>query len=209
LAYTPAQSIIVVYDASNFQECEVLTYDINTGSLVFAAPTRTVGSGTYSSWTVNLDGASGGDGSSGTSGSSGVDGTSGTSGATGTSGASGSSGTSGTSGSSTLLYGTSGSTISFPSTNTSIGSGFKTLGGGSCGSLGATPEIFLDGADYAIYIFNGGCLSDGGLSTVAVIRDSAGTPLTGTFFFVYYGGGCSTTTFKSTGGNITIDTIQC
>ena len=96
LAYTVAQSIIVVYDANNFQECEVTAYNPATGSLSFGAPFRTVGGGTYSAWTINLDGASGGDGSSGTSGSSGSAGTSGT---TGTSGSSGSSGTSGTSGS--------------------------------------------------------------------------------------------------------------
>jgi hypothetical protein len=87
----------VVYDANNFQECEVTAYNPATGSLSFAAPTRTVGSGTYSAWSVNLDGASGGDGSSGTSGTSA---TAGTSGSTGTSGSSGSSGSSGTSGSS-------------------------------------------------------------------------------------------------------------
>jgi hypothetical protein len=97
LAYTVAQSIIVVYDANNFQECEVTAYNPATGSLSFGAPFRTVGGGTYSSWTINLDGASGGDGSSGTSGTSGSAGTSGT---TGTSGSSGSSGTTGTSGSS-------------------------------------------------------------------------------------------------------------
>jgi hypothetical protein len=87
----------VVYDANNFQECEVTAYNPATGSLSFAAPTRTAGSGTYSAWSVNLDGASGGDGSSGTSGTSA---TAGTSGSTGTSGSSGSSGSSGTSGSS-------------------------------------------------------------------------------------------------------------
>jgi hypothetical protein len=100
LAYTVAQSIIVVYDANNFQECEVTAYNPSTGSLSFGAPFRTVGGGTYSSWAINLDGASGGDGSSGTSGSSGSAGTSGTTGTSGSSGSSGSSGTSGSSGSS-------------------------------------------------------------------------------------------------------------
>lgn len=106
LAYTVAQSIIVVYDANNFQECEVTAYNPSTGSLSFGAPFRTVGGGTYSAWTINLDGASGGDGSSGTSGTSA---TAGTSGSTGTSGSSGSSGTSGSSGSSGSA-GTSGTT---------------------------------------------------------------------------------------------------
>ena len=35
LAYSVAQSIIVVYDVSNFQECEVITYNSSTGALQF------------------------------------------------------------------------------------------------------------------------------------------------------------------------------
>ena len=65
LSYTTSQSLILTYNANNFQECEVVNYNPSTGVLSFAPPTRTVGSGTYSSWTLNLDGASGGDGSSG------------------------------------------------------------------------------------------------------------------------------------------------
>jgi hypothetical protein len=82
---------------------DVVSYNSTTGILVFSAPTQTTGSGTYTSWIVNLNGAAGGDGSSGTSGSSGVAGTSGiagTSGVTGTSGSSGTSGATGTNGSS-------------------------------------------------------------------------------------------------------------
>ena len=83
LAYSPAQSIIIVYDTNNFQECEVVTYNSNTGALQFTSPSRTVGSGTYTSWSVNLDGASGANGSSGSSGTSGTSGSSGTSGTSG------------------------------------------------------------------------------------------------------------------------------
>ncbi len=72
LSYSPAQSIIVVHDNTHFQECEVVSYNVVTGEIVFGDPNRVVGSGTFSSWVVNLDGASGGDGSSGTSGSSGT-----------------------------------------------------------------------------------------------------------------------------------------
>jgi hypothetical protein len=68
LGYSVAQSIIIVYDINNFQECEVLSYITATGIMTFNTPTRTVGSGTYTSWLINLDGASGGNGSSGTSG---------------------------------------------------------------------------------------------------------------------------------------------
>jgi hypothetical protein len=94
LAYTPAQDIIITYNVGNHQTCTVVSYNINTGAMVIGGPVSVKGSGTYSLWTVNLDGAAGGDGSSGTSGSSGVNGTSGSSGVNGTSGTSGSSGTS-------------------------------------------------------------------------------------------------------------------
>jgi hypothetical protein len=71
---------------------------------VFGTPSTVEGSGTYSSWGVNLNGAAGGNGSNGTSGTSGLTGSSGTSGTRGTSGTTGTSGTSGSSG----LTGTSG-----------------------------------------------------------------------------------------------------
>jgi hypothetical protein len=80
LAYTPAQDIIITYNVGNHQTCTVVSYDINTGVMVIGPPVTVTGSGTYSSWTVNLDGAAGGDGSSGTSGTSGSTGTSGSSG---------------------------------------------------------------------------------------------------------------------------------
>lgn len=119
LAYTPAQDIIITYDVANHQTCSIVSYDINTGVLVIGPPVTVTGSGTYSSWTVNLDGAAGGDGSSGTSGTSGTRGTSGTSGTRGTSGTSGSSGSSGSSGvsggtGSSGTSGTSGTTPVFP-----------------------------------------------------------------------------------------------
>jgi hypothetical protein len=47
LSYSVAQSIIIAGDASNFQECEVISYDPLTGILIFGAPTRTVGSGSF------------------------------------------------------------------------------------------------------------------------------------------------------------------
>lgn len=101
LAYTLGQSIIITYSLDPFKHNEaiVTAYNPLTGSLSFSVTGQT-GSGTYSSWSVNLDGASGGDGSNGTSGTSGTSATAGTSGTTGTSGSSGSSGTTGTSGSS-------------------------------------------------------------------------------------------------------------
>ena len=149
LAYSVAQSIIVVYNGSNFQECEVISYNALTGVLVFGAPTRTVGSGTYSSWTVNLDGASGGDGSSGSTGSSGSSGsagsagTSGTNGSSGTSGSDGSSASSGSSGSSSTSgsTGTSGSDGSSGSSSTSGTTGTS----GSDGTSASSGTSALDG----------------------------------------------------------------
>ena len=85
LAYSTAQQILIVLDASNYQVSEVTSYNSGTGVIVFAFPTEVVGSGTASSWDVNLAGASGGDGSSGSSGTSGADGSSGSSGSSGTS----------------------------------------------------------------------------------------------------------------------------
>ena len=91
---------------------------------------------------------------------------------------------------------------------TSIGTTPKINGATDCTEIGTSPEIFLDVADYALFVSFGGCLSNG-ISNVAVIRNSDGTPISGTFYFVYYGGSCSTTTFKSTIGNLTVNPTQC
>jgi hypothetical protein len=104
LAYTVAQDILIAYDINNHQVSMVISYNPTTGVLVFGTPSTVEGSGTYSSWGVNLNGAAGGNGSNGTSGTSGLTGSSGTSGTRGTSGTTGTSGTSGSSG----LTGTSG-----------------------------------------------------------------------------------------------------
>ena len=100
LAYTSAQDIIISYDSTHHQVSMIVSYDSGTGILVFGTPSETTGTGTFSDWMVNLNGAAGGDGSSGTSGSAGTSGygTSGTSGAAGTSGSAGTSGANGSSG---------------------------------------------------------------------------------------------------------------
>ena len=95
-----------------------------------------------------------------------------------------------------------------PDTYHAIGSAPK-VGATSCGIIGTTPSIYLNNADYAIYLSNGGCLSDGGANTISVIRNSDGSAISGTFYFVWYGGSCSTTTFKSTNGYITVNPTQC
>ena len=132
LSYTVGQSIIIAYDANNHNEAEVVSYDPLTGVLNFIV-FRLTGSGTYSTWQVNLDGATGGDGSSGSSGTSGTSSTSGTSGTTGSSGSSGTSGTTGSSGSS----GTSGTSATDGTGGTSGTSGTSSTSGSS-GTSGTT-----------------------------------------------------------------------
>lgn len=88
-----------------------------------------------------------------------------------------------------------------------IGSTYK-VGATSCDIIGTTPTIYLNNTDYAIFNANGGCFS-GDAGTVSVIRDASGTPLASTFYFIYYGGSCSLTTFKSTSGNLTLRPEQC
>lgn len=100
LSYTVAQDIIIAYDSTHHQVSMVTSYDSGTGILVFGAPSETTGTGAFSDWTVNLNGAAGGNGTAGTSGSAGTSGQSGTSGVAGTSGSAGTSGASGTNGSS-------------------------------------------------------------------------------------------------------------
>ena len=132
LSYTVGQSIIIAYDANNHNEAEVVSYNPLTGVLNFIV-FRLTGSGTYSTWQVNLDGATGGDGSSGSSGTSGTSSTSGTSGTTGSSGSSGTSGTTGSSGSS----GTSGTSATDGTGGTSGTSGTSSTSGSS-GTSGTT-----------------------------------------------------------------------
>ena len=142
LAYTVAQSILIAFDINNYQNSEVISYNSGTGVLTFAAPTNVVGIGTYSSWNVNLAGASGGDGSSGSSGtagangSSGTAGTSGANGSSGTAGADGATGTSGTSGSSNGTSGTSGATGSSGTAGADGATGTSGTSGSSNGTAG-------------------------------------------------------------------------
>ena len=134
LAYSVAQSVLIAYNDTNYQQSVVIAYNPSTGVLQFDTPSTTVGSGTFSAWQVNLAGASGGDGSSGTSGSSGTAGTSGTNGSSGTTGTSGTSGTSGTDGSS----GTSGTSGTNGTSGTSGSNGTSGTSGtnGSNGTSG-------------------------------------------------------------------------
>jgi hypothetical protein len=55
LSYIPLQEILVVYNPANHMHGEVTSYDSATGALVVDIKTHT-GSGTYTSWVLNLDG---------------------------------------------------------------------------------------------------------------------------------------------------------
>lgn len=78
------------------------------------------------------------------------------------------------------------------------------VGANDCNDQGPTPNIYLDSTDMITWNNDSGCFSSG-----MVIRDINGDPLIGTFYFVYYGGSCSTTTFKSTLGQLTDNPNQC
>ena len=135
LSYQAGDIVQLSYDASNYVIGTVNSYNASTGALDITV-TKSVGSGSYSVWKVNLAGLAGSAGTAGTAGtsaSSGTSGTSGTAGSSGTSGASSTSGSSGTSG----TAGTSGSSGS-SGTNGTSGSSGATGPQGPAGPTGNT-----------------------------------------------------------------------
>lgn len=79
LAYTVGQDITVTHDFGNYMAGPIISYDIANGNLEFQSITIN-GSGTYDSWTVNLEGAAGGIGSTGATGPIGATGATGSTG---------------------------------------------------------------------------------------------------------------------------------
>ena len=157
LAYTTAQDVLIAYDINNHQVSMITSYNPTTGVLVFGNPSEVSGSGTYSVWGVNLNGAAGGNGTNGTSGTSGVSGTNGTSGSSGSqgiqgvqgvqgiqgvAGANGSSGTSGING----ISGTSGINGANGTSGINGTSGVS----GTSGSSGTSP-VFPAPLVYGLY----------------------------------------------------------
>lgn len=71
LAYTIAQQVLIAFDGSNYMIGTVTSYNSGTGALVVNV-TSTTGSGTYSAWSVNLNGAPGPAGSTGPTGPTGA-----------------------------------------------------------------------------------------------------------------------------------------
>jgi len=88
LSYTPSQSVLIAHDATNEMTGTVTTYATGNGQMV-ANVTSTTGSGTYSSWDVNITGAVGVPGATGPQGDTGPTGATGADGATGPAGATG------------------------------------------------------------------------------------------------------------------------
>lgn len=94
LAWTTGQPVVIAYDVSNTMTGTVDSYNSSTGAMQVTVASVT-GSGTYASWTVNLDGAAGVPGATGV----GATGATGTFGATGAIGATGPAGATGATGS--------------------------------------------------------------------------------------------------------------
>jgi hypothetical protein len=88
LDYSMQQTVIIAYNDLNHMHGTVVSYNQSTGALVVEMNNKT-GSGTYSSWEINLDGAVGIAGPQGPTGAQGATGSQGATGNTGPSGPSG------------------------------------------------------------------------------------------------------------------------
>lgn len=146
LAYTINQTIVIAYDINNEMNGEVTSYYSGNGQLT-ANVTSTTGSGTYSSWTINLDGAVGAQGATGATGPIGATGATGPTGATGLTGGTGATGETGSTGSTgpvgstgaTGITGDVGATGSTGATGLTGSTGATGIGAtGATGPIGAT-----------------------------------------------------------------------
>ena len=110
LSYTIAQDVIISYDINNHMIGMISSYNSGTGAMVVEVATI-VGSGSYSLWSVNLNGAQGIAGDTGSTGATGIGatGATGSNGAIGTTGATGTIGSTGATGA-TGIQGTTGAT---------------------------------------------------------------------------------------------------
>jgi len=79
LSYTPSQSVLIAHNASNEMTGTVTSYATGNGQMV-ANVVSTIGSGTYTSWDVNLTGAVGVPGATGPTGPGGATGPAGATG---------------------------------------------------------------------------------------------------------------------------------
>lgn len=97
LSYSTNQTVLISYDISNHMHGEVDSYNPSTGSLTVTLQDSD-GSGTYSSWSVNLSGAVGTQGNVGATGPTGLTGATGSTGPTGPTGLTGLTGATGATG---------------------------------------------------------------------------------------------------------------
>jgi hypothetical protein len=86
--YSIGQTVVVAFDISNLMIGDVSSYTSGTGTLIFTVTSFT-GTGTYSSWSVNLAGAVGVAGATGPTGVTGPVGSTGPTGVTGVTGVTG------------------------------------------------------------------------------------------------------------------------
>jgi hypothetical protein len=74
LAYSANQSVVLSYDVSNYFIGDVVSYNFSDGTLIVDS-TSSIGSGTYSSWDINLGSATGATGPAGADGNTILNGT--------------------------------------------------------------------------------------------------------------------------------------
>ena len=98
LSYSVGQDIVVAHDDTHLMHATVGGYRGNTDGLITATVKDAVGTGTYTGWSVNLDGATGVQGDTGATGSIGETGPTGAQGETGPTGAQGETGLTGETG---------------------------------------------------------------------------------------------------------------
>ena len=210
LAYTIAQDIIISYDINNHMVGIVSSYNSVTGAMVVDI-TTVVGSGSYSQWDVNLNGAVGVQGAtgSGATGATGVQGSIGATGATGyngstgatgagATGATGATGTIGSTGATgaTGLNGSTGATGAGATGATgpqgpagnSITGATGPIGATGAGATGATGYQGATGAVAAV-LYYGSFFSDNGTLLTADLTTNSTTPIAVT----------STTGFRTAG----------
>ena len=104
LAYTTQQSVVVAHDAAHHMHGDIIAYNASTGVAVIQVKNHT-GSGTYNSWTINLEGAAGIQGPQGIPGIQGPEGIDGQTGATGPQGIQGDPGPQGPAGNAWIYTG--------------------------------------------------------------------------------------------------------
>ena len=141
LAYTIEQTVIVANAVGQSMSGKVTAYNSVTGAMTVNVGTS-VGSGTYNSWTVNLNGGFGATGLTGASGATGPAGFNGTDGSTGPTGATGIAGPTGATG----PVGPTGPSGGPTGATGASGPSGATGPGGADGSTGATGLVGATGA---------------------------------------------------------------